>query len=47
LFSQRADLTAAVTDLTGVVVPESDYPSVDTMDPLEHYLAARRDARRS
>jgi acyl carrier protein len=34
-------LMAAVTDQTGVVVPEQDYPLVDTFDGLEQYLAAQ------
>ena len=38
--SDWMDLMAAVTEETGVVVPEQDYPLVDTFDGLEQYLAA-------
>jgi hypothetical protein len=37
---------AAVTEQTGVVVPEQDYPLVDTFDGLEQYLAAQKLPRR-
>jgi acyl carrier protein len=36
-----ARLMAAVARESGIVVPDSDYPSVATMDELEHYLTAR------
>ena len=39
--SDWMQLMAAVTEQTGVVVPEQDYPLVDTFDGLEQYLAAQ------
>lgn len=38
-------LMAAVTEQTGVYVPEQDYPLVDTFDGLKQYLAARKLSR--
>jgi acyl carrier protein len=38
-------LMAAITEQTGVVVPERDYPLVDTFDSLEQYLAAQKLSR--
>jgi hypothetical protein len=42
--SDFAALMAAVTDLTGIVVPVDDYPSVGTIDGLERYLSERLDS---
>jgi hypothetical protein len=42
--SDLARLVAAITALTGIVVPESDYPSLVTVDGLERYVSERLDA---
>ena len=36
-----ARLMSVVTEQTGVVVPEREYPLVRTLDDLEHSLASR------
>jgi acyl carrier protein len=43
--SDWMNLMAAVTEQTGLVVPEQDYPLVETFDGLEKYLAARKLSR--
>lgn len=43
--SDWINLMAAVTEQTGLVVPEQDYPLVETFDGLEKYLAARKLSR--
>jgi acyl carrier protein len=39
--SDFVQLMAAVTEQTGLVVAEQDYPIVSTLDGLEHYLKSR------